>query len=126
MASKNYLAQLVALWKGGAALAGSTRVGSVAAEASHVLKNSAGTLISLVGYNGKASAQFIQVHDATAVPADAAVPAYSFTVPASSNFSLDIPITGAPFTTGISVCNSSTQATKTVGSTDCWFTAVVK
>jgi hypothetical protein len=109
-----------------AAASGATLVSSTAAEASHILKASAGTLISLTGYNGKVSAQFIQIHNSATVPADTAVPIYSFTVPASSNFSLDIPITGAPFTTGISVCNSSTQATKTVGTTDCWFTAVVK
>ncbi len=109
-----------------AAAAGASIVSSSAAETGHVLKASAGTLISLVGYNGRTSAQFVQVHNTTTVPADAAVPIYSFTVPASSNFSLDIPVTGAPFTTGIAVCNSSTQATKTVGSADCWFTAVVK
>ena len=103
-----------------------TLVSSSAAETGHVLKNAAGTLISLVGYNGKTSAQFIQVHNSTTVPAESSVPSYSFTVPASSNFSLDIPICGAPFTTGISVCNSSTQATKTIGSADCWFTAVIK
>lgn len=126
MASKNYLAQLVALWKGGAALAGASLVTSAAYEASHVLKATPGTLISLVGYNSKASAQFIQLHDAAALPADTAVPKYTFTVPAQSNFSLDIPISGAPFTTGIVVCNSSTGPTKTIGSADCYFSAVVK
>lgn len=110
----------------GGASAGASLVSSTAASASLVIKASPGTLISLVGYNAKTSAQFIQVHNATALPGDTAVPIYTFTVPASSNFSLDIPLTGSPFTTGIVVCNSSTYATKTLGSADCWFTAVFK
>lgn len=108
------------------AVSGASIVASTAAAASLVIKASAGTLMSLVGYNGKASAQFIQVHNTTTVVADTAVPIYSFTVPAVSNFSLDVPVSGSPFTTGIMVCNSSTQATKTIGSADCWFTAVIK
>lgn len=107
------------------ASAGAVLVASTAYEASHVLKSSAGTLVSLVGYNSKGSAQFIQLHNAASVPADAAVPVYTFTVAASSNFSLDISITGAPFTTGIVATNSSTGPAKTVGSADCYFSAVV-
>jgi len=109
----------------GAAL-GASLIASTAYEASHILKATPGTLISLVGYNSKTSAQFIQVHNLATLPAEAAVPSYVFTVPASSNFSLDIPISGAPFTAGIVVCNSSTGPTKTLGSNDCFFSAVVK
>lgn len=97
-----------------------------AVEASRVIKASAGTLMSLVGYNAKTSAQFIQIFNSTTVPANGTVPIYVFTVPASSNFSIDVPVTGMPFTTGIAVSNSSTLATKTIGSADCFFTAVIK
>lgn len=108
------------------AAAGMSLVHSAAYEASRVLKASAGTLISLVGYNSRTSAQFIQLFNSATVPADTAVPDYTFTVPASSNFSLDVPISGIPFTTGIAVANSSTGPTKTVGSADCYFSAVIK
>lgn len=79
----------------------------------------------IVGYNAKASSQFIQVHNSATVPAEGSVPEYSFLVPAASNFSLDLTQYGDWFDAGIVVCNSSTQATKTIGSADCSFTALV-
>jgi hypothetical protein len=91
-----------------------------------VIKASAGTLYAITGYNSKISAQFVQVHNATALPANTAVPVLIFTVPASSNFSLDLTPYGRYFTTGITVCNSSTGPTLTVGAADCWFDAQYK
>lgn len=104
-----------------------TTVVSTALEASHVLKNGAGKLVSLHVYNS-GSAQFILIMNSTTVPADGAVTLLypPIAIPATSNISLTFPV---PLTasTGISVANSSTGTfTKTVGSANCVFTAQVQ
>jgi hypothetical protein len=94
---------------------------SVAYEASAIVKATPGTIFSVAGYNSKASAQFIQLHDSATLPADTAVPKIVFTVPASSNFYYDFGEIGRQCDYGIVLCNSSTGPTKTLGSADCWF-----
>lgn len=85
-----------------------------------VVKAVTGKLYGLTGRNGKSSSQFIQVHDAAALPSDGAVPEITFEVPATTPFSLDYNV-GREFQVGIVICNSSTAATKTIGSADCWW-----
>lgn len=100
-----------------------TRAVSTALEASRVVKASAGTLYRITGYNSKTSAQFIQVFNNSSLPADGAgTLIFTFRVAASSNFSLDFGTLGEAFSVGIVVCNSSTAASKTIGSADCFFT----
>lgn len=99
---------------------------SIAYVASQIIKAGPGMLYRLVGYNSKASAQFIQLHDAAALPAEAAVPKEVITVAASSNFDIALGVYGRKFTVGIVVCNSSTGPTKTIGSADVWISAQYK
>jgi len=96
---------------------------SAAYEASRVVKATPGRLLTLSGYNSKGSAQFIQVHNAAALPADAAVPTFVATVPTVANFLFDFGPFGIPCSAGIVISNSSTGPTKTIGSADCWFVA---
>lgn len=94
---------------------------SLALENSRVIKSGAGTLYGIGGMSNKASSQFVQVFDATTVPADGAIPVLVFPVGATSAISLFFGDVGRFFQQGIVVCNSSTAATKTIGAADCWF-----
>lgn len=69
--------------------------------------------------NTKASSQYIQLHDSATLPADNAVPLLSINMPAHSVATLDYGLRGRSFALGIVICNSSTDATKTIGSADC-------
>lgn len=100
-------------------------ISSTAYETSHVLKTTPGTILSLFVYSSRASAQWIQLHDAASLPADATVPILTALVGATQNLALDLPKEGLSFKTGIVVCNSSTGPAKTIGSADCFFTAQV-
>lgn len=88
-----------------------------------VVKASQGTLHCLTGYNAGNVDQFIQIHDAKALPADGAVPKIIFAVFGGSNFSFDIGADGRSFVNGIVICNSTTGPVKTIGAADCWFDA---
>ena len=87
-----------------------------------VVKATGGRLYGLTGYNS-GSAQFIQIHDAAALPSESAVPAVVIYVAATSAFSLDYGMRGRQFVNGIVVCNSSTGPTKTIGSANLWIDA---
>ena len=104
----------------------SSNASTTAYAASLVVKASAGTLFGISGYNSLASTQFIQIHDAAALPSDNAVPKVVISVPASSNFSIDFGIYGRAFGTGIVVCNSTTGPTKTIGASNIWVDAQYK
>ena len=94
---------------------------SSAYEASRVVKASVGTLFSLTGYNS-GPAQFLQIFNSASVPANSTAPDLLVAVPAQSTFAFEWR-SGLVFSTGISISNSSTGPTKTIGSNDCYFTA---
>lgn len=102
-----------------------TTASSAAYEASHVGKASAGTLFSVSIYNSSNSAQFYQLHDAAALPANNAVPKSVIRIPAQGTGGWDFGLRGRPFATGIVIANSSTGPTLTTGSADSYFDAVV-
>lgn len=81
------------------------------------------TLFGFSGYNSKGSAQFIQWHNAAFLPADASIPRGVMTVGAGSNFSVDFGPKGRHFSKGITITNSSTGPTLTIGSADIWIDA---
>ena len=94
---------------------------SAALEASHVVSAAACRVVQINAYNDKASAQYIQLHDAATLPADTAVPVYTISVPTKTAVLITWGMYGRHNSTGAVVCNSSTAATKTIGSADCWF-----
>lgn len=86
-----------------------------------VVKNTAGTLYMLTGFNSLNAAQWIHLHNSTTVPSTNSIPAITFYVAPLSNFSFDFGIYGRSFSTGIVVTNSTTGPTLTIGLANCWF-----
>jgi hypothetical protein len=103
------------------AVAGPLNASTAALAASLVVKVGAARLLRVTGVSTNVGAQFIQLHDAASLPANAVVPKVVVSVAAGAPFSIDFGIYGRLFTTGIVICNSSTAATKTIGSADCLF-----
>jgi hypothetical protein len=85
-----------------------------------VVKTGPAILYGFQVYNSNASAQFIQVFDAAALPADGTVPVTFFTVAGVANLPVNW-FPGRSFLVGIVLCNSSTGPTKTIGAADCFF-----
>jgi hypothetical protein len=121
-------ASLVALTKGVLELVGAPVERSTAATtaltSSLVAKDSAGDLLGIVGYS--TLDQFIQIHDASSVPADTEIPLVVIPIVADTPFSIDFGDYGLPCDVGIVVCNSTTGPTKTLGADDVFMTAIYR
>lgn len=102
-----------------------TLANSSALEASRVIKNSAGNLYRIIGYNSGPD-QFIQVYNTSAIPANGSIPVLTQKIIAASNFAVDLGEAGIHLSGGICIGNSSSAATRTAGASDCFFTVVFK
>ncbi len=102
---------------------GSLNAFTATAANSLIIKAGPGKLFGLSGYNAKGSAQFILLFDSATVPVEGVIPRYFLTAATVANFNADFGVYGKSFANGIVVCNSSTVATKTIGSADCSFEA---
>lgn len=89
------------------------------AAASGVIKASAGKLYGATLTNDNAAMQYIMFFNSTTVPVDTTAPLFAVCVPSKATIQLDWGNMGKYFSTGISWSNSSTFATKTIGSADC-------
>lgn len=79
------------------------------------------TVFSVFGFNSNANPQFILLFDAAALPANGTVTAFALLAGGQQQFSWDFGPRGLTFSNGISVCNSSTAPSKTIGAADCTF-----
>lgn len=85
---------------------------------SGVINAKKGVLHRISMLNTNAAARYLQLFDAAAVPADAAVPLMSIPIPIGGWVNVDFGVYGKSFGVGICWSTSSTAATKTVGAAD--------
>lgn len=100
---------------------------NLGANATLNVKASTGNVFSLYCHNINAAARYIQLHDTATVPAGAAVPIYTFLVPAGGTVLIDgmfFGQNGANFPTGIAFAFSTTEATYTAGTATDQFTII--
>lgn len=87
-----------------------------------VVKSGPGRLYGFTAYSSRVSAQFVQIYDASSVPASGSNPAVVFPVAATSF----VPAAWLParcFQTGCVIVNSTTADTYTAGSADTYIDA---
>lgn len=95
---------------------------SRALEASAVIKTGPGLLVGITITNTLSSPQYLMVFDAVTLPADGAIPKLAKSIPANDAVGINW-IPPRTFLTGIIVCNSTTNTSKTLGLANCIFDA---
>lgn len=105
----------------------------------HVPNTNAGTLVnalqvstvpcklfSILVTNTKGSTQYIQIHESASAAAEGAVPVLPAIPIAAATFAaFDLGVPAGVDLSSCYICNSSTAATKTIGSADCQIAAIV-
>lgn len=93
---------------------------SPALASSAVVKTGPGILYGFTITNTLASTQYVLVFDAVKVPADGAIPILAKSLAANDAVGFSW-LPGRTFLTGIVLCNSTTNTSKTLGSANCFF-----
>lgn len=88
---------------------------------SAIIKAAPGRAFQINVTNTGGSTEYLQIFDSATVPADASVPLLSIVVLAGATAGVDFGFWGRGFSAGITVCLSSTQATKTLVGTSVGF-----
>lgn len=99
---------------------------SPALEALKVIKNTAGNLFKLIFTNTNGATRYFQLFDSASIPIDGTVPMVTIPVAAGAKYEFEVGKYPIHFASGITVCNSTTLATKTVGAADSLFFASFK
>jgi hypothetical protein len=94
---------------------------STGLEASRVASAGECRLFGFTVSSTRGSGQFIQIFDATILPADGAVPIISIDIATVTAKGVNFGPIGRWMFRGIVICNSTTQGTKTIGAADCLF-----
>lgn len=95
---------------------------STASEASRVISTSPAFMLAYGVGNQNAAFRFLQFFNSTSVPADTTVPYYTpASIPNVGRSVSSLTSTPLLFSTGIAVCISTTQATKTIAGADALF-----
>lgn len=95
---------------------------SRALEASCVVKTGPGVLYGFTFSSTLGAAQYVQVFDASSLPADGAVPIIAKSCAANDAVMLSW-LPGRTFLVGIIICNSTTNGSKTLGAANSIFDA---
>lgn len=89
-------------------------------ESSRVVAAGRARLLGVSVFSSNVASQWIQLHDASTLPADGAVPVWTQTIGGVGNLGF-LWIPGRIFEAGIVICNSTTGPTKTLGAADTFF-----